>query len=96
VNKIILDWQRLLWEGDKVVEKKSGRDEPVWIAIHEGMEAMLGISLYSYLYLKLAKPLFFIIFYAFLQQNWRTRGQNPGSGVDGWGRGGPKNVYTCQ
>jgi hypothetical protein len=57
VNKIILDWQRLLWEGDKVVEKKSGRDESVWIAIHEGMEAMLGISLYSYLYLKLAKPL---------------------------------------
>jgi hypothetical protein len=29
-----------------------------------------------------------------LQQNWRTRGQNPGSGVGEWGRGGPNNVYT--
>jgi hypothetical protein len=35
--------------------KRSGRDEPMWIAIHKCMEAMLGISLYSYLYLKLAK-----------------------------------------
>jgi hypothetical protein len=34
-----------------------GRDEPMWIAIHMCMEAMLGISLYSYLYLKLAKTL---------------------------------------
>jgi hypothetical protein len=33
----------------------SGRDEPMWVAIHRCMEAMLGISLYSYLYLKLAK-----------------------------------------
>jgi hypothetical protein len=35
--------------------KGSGRDEPVWVAIHMCMEAMLGTSLYSYLYLKLAK-----------------------------------------
>jgi hypothetical protein len=35
--------------------KKSGRDEPVWVAIHKCMEAMLGISLYSCLYPKLAK-----------------------------------------
>jgi hypothetical protein len=27
----------------------------MWVAIHKCMEAMLGISLYSYLYLKLAK-----------------------------------------
>jgi hypothetical protein len=33
----------------------SGRDEPMWVAIQKWMEAMLGISLYSYLYLKLAK-----------------------------------------
>jgi hypothetical protein len=39
--------------------KRSGRDEPVWVAIHKRMEAMLRISLYSYLYLKLAKTLFF-------------------------------------
>jgi hypothetical protein len=41
--------------------KKSGRDEPVWVAIHKCMEAMLGISLYSYLYLKLAKHYVFLI-----------------------------------
>jgi hypothetical protein len=35
--------------------KRSGRDEPMWVAIHMYMEAMLGISLYSFLYLKLAK-----------------------------------------
>jgi hypothetical protein len=39
----------------------------MWVAIHKCMEATLGISLYSYLYLKLAKPLclFFIISYVF-------------------------------
>jgi hypothetical protein len=37
--------------------KRSGRDEPMRVAIHKYMEAMLGISLYSYLYLKLAKLL---------------------------------------
>jgi hypothetical protein len=29
----------------------------MWVAIHKCMEAILGISLYSYLYLKLAKTL---------------------------------------
>jgi hypothetical protein len=48
---------RLLWEGDQEVVKRSGRDEPMWVAIHMCIEAMLGISLYSYLYLKLAKML---------------------------------------
>jgi hypothetical protein len=37
--------------------KRSGRDESVWVAIHMFMEAILGISLHSYPYLKLAKPL---------------------------------------
>jgi hypothetical protein len=27
--------------------KRSGRDESVWVVTHLGMEAMLGISLYS-------------------------------------------------
>jgi hypothetical protein len=49
VNKVILNWQRPLWEGDQEVVKRSGRDEPMWVAIHKCMEAMLGISLYSYL-----------------------------------------------
>jgi hypothetical protein len=40
------------------------------------MEAMLEISLYSYLYLKLVKMLFFLLSLMFsLQQNWR-RGKN--------------------
>jgi hypothetical protein len=52
---VILNWQRPLWKGDQEVVKRSGRDEPMWIVTHLYMEAMLGISLYSYLYLKLAK-----------------------------------------
>jgi hypothetical protein len=39
------------------VVKWSGKDEPMWVAIHMCMEAMLGISLYSYLYLKVANTL---------------------------------------
>jgi hypothetical protein len=57
VNTVILNWQRPLWEGDQEVAKRSGRDEPVWVVIHMCMEATLGISLYSYLYLTLAKTL---------------------------------------
>jgi hypothetical protein len=37
--------------------KRSGRDESIQVVIHMCREAMLGISLYSYLYLKLAKML---------------------------------------
>jgi hypothetical protein len=37
--------------------KSSGRDESIQVIIHLCMEAMLGISQYSYLYLKLAKTL---------------------------------------
>jgi hypothetical protein len=43
------------------VVKISGRDEPMWVVIHMCMEAMLGISPYSYLYLKLAKHYAFLI-----------------------------------
>jgi hypothetical protein len=44
---------KLYWE----VVKRSGRDEPILVVIHLCMEAMLGISLYSYPYLNLAKML---------------------------------------
>jgi hypothetical protein len=44
-------------EGDREVVKKSGRYETVRDVIQMCMEAMLGISLYSYPYLKLAKVL---------------------------------------
>jgi hypothetical protein len=39
------------------------------------METTLGISLYSYPYLKLAKTLSFLLLLMSSQQNWR-RGQN--------------------
>jgi hypothetical protein len=75
-NKVILNWQRALWEGDWEVIKRSCRDEPIQVVIYMCMEAMLGISLYSYLYLKLAKMLSFLLWLmSSLQQNWR-RGQN--------------------
>jgi hypothetical protein len=57
--------------------KRSGRDAPLWVAIHMCMETMLGISLYSYLYLKLAKTLSFLLSLLFsIQQNQRKRGWN--------------------
>jgi hypothetical protein len=42
---------------DQEVVNMSGRDEPMWVVIHTCLEAMLGLLLYSYLYLKLAKML---------------------------------------
>jgi hypothetical protein len=83
VNKVILNWQRPLWEGDQEVVKSSGKDEPMQVVIYMCMEGMIGISLYSYLYLKLAKML---------------RGQNSfclearGGGRGARGRDGPNNV----
>jgi hypothetical protein len=60
-NIITLNWLRL---GSS---KQSGRDEPIWVVIHKCMETTLGISLYSYLYLKLAKCyVFLIVSYVFL------------------------------
>jgi hypothetical protein len=59
------------------VVKRSCKNEPIWVAIHKCMEAIPGISLYSYLYPKLAKMLSFLLSVMFsLQQNQRTRGQN--------------------
>jgi hypothetical protein len=44
-------------QGDQEVVKRSCRDESIQVVIHTCMEAMLGISLYSYPDLKLAKML---------------------------------------
>jgi hypothetical protein len=41
--------------------EEEGRDEPIRVAIYMCMKEMLGIPLYSYFYLKLAKTLFFFI-----------------------------------
>jgi hypothetical protein len=58
--------------------KSSGRDELMWVVIHMCIAIILEISLYSYLYLKLAKnAMLFILSLMFsLQQNQRTRGWN--------------------
>jgi hypothetical protein len=57
--------------------KRSGRDEPMWVAIHKCMEATLRISLHSCcLYLKLAKTLCLSHYLLCFQQNQRRRAQN--------------------
>jgi hypothetical protein len=70
-NIVTLNWQRPLWEGDQEVVKRSGRDEPAWVVMHKCIKAMLRISLYSYLYPKLAKMLClsYYLFMFSLQQN---------------------------
>jgi hypothetical protein len=74
--------------------KRSGRDESMWAVIHMCMETVQGISLYSYLHLKLAKMLCFpfYLIYFFLQQNQRIRGQNRFY-PEGWGKVA-KTMYT--
>jgi hypothetical protein len=76
--------------------KRSGRDEPMWVAIHMCMEAMLGISLYDYLYLKLGKMLFLIIscvFTSTISEKKKVEQVLPGSSG---GVGSTNNVYTCK
>jgi hypothetical protein len=56
-EKIILHWQSPLWEGDQEIAKIYGGGETMWVVIHKCMEAMLRISLYSYLHLKVTKTI---------------------------------------
>jgi hypothetical protein len=83
-------------EGDQVIVKKTGRDEPMWVVIHMCMDATLGISLYSYLYLKLAKMLclsYYLLFFLFnkIGEQSAFAWKRIGLGI-----GGPNNVYTCK
>jgi hypothetical protein len=55
MNIVILNWQRPLCEGEQEVVKRSGGHELIWVVIHICMETTQGFSMYSYLYLKLAK-----------------------------------------
>jgi hypothetical protein len=59
----------------------------MWVAIHKCMEAMLGISLYSYLYLKLAEtlclPYYLYVFSLTKSVKRRVEQIQPGTG-DGW------------
>jgi hypothetical protein len=68
--------------------KRSGRDESIWVVINLCMEAMLGISLYSYPYLKLAKPLclsYYLLCLLFNKMEKRAEQVLPGSkGVGEW------------
>jgi hypothetical protein len=66
--------------------RRSGRDEPIQIVIYTCMEAKLGISLYRYSYLKLAKKaIFLIIAYVFSSTKLEKRAEQvlPGNEGDG-------------
>jgi hypothetical protein len=67
--------------------KKSGRDEPVWVVIHMCMETTQGISLYSYLYVKLAKMLcfYYLLFFFLLQKSENKRAELVLPGGEGGG-----------
>jgi hypothetical protein len=69
--------------------KKSGRDELIGVVIHIYMETTQGISLCSYLYLKLAKCHVSVIltffFYKIGEQEGRTGSRSAGDGGVGIG-----------
>jgi hypothetical protein len=102
----MLNHPRPLWKWDQGVVKTFGRDEPIVVATRKCMEAMLGISLYSYLPLTSKNIMTFLLSSVrvfSVQQNQRTRGPNkrfcPGAhGEGGWevGGGGQNNVYICK
>jgi hypothetical protein len=76
--------------------KKSSRDESMWVAIHMYMEVMLGISLYSYFYLKLSKtvcPSYYLL--CFLFNKIRELEGRTGFAWKQWGQvGGGSTMYT--
>jgi hypothetical protein len=81
--------------------KRSGRDKPIWIVIHVYVETAQGISLYSYLYLKLPKTpcssYYLLCFSSIKPENNRVKQVLPGGGRGGREvGGGPNNVYTCK
>jgi hypothetical protein len=72
--------------------KSSGTDEPMWVVIYICMEAMLGISLYSYLYVKLAKML--CVSYYLLCFLFNKIGEQESGTGSAWK--GPKHVSKCK
>jgi hypothetical protein len=72
--------------------KRFGRNESIWVVIHTCMKTTQRISLYSYLYLKLAKITHFSYYRLcfFLLQKQRRAEQVRGQG------GGPNNVYVSK
>jgi hypothetical protein len=72
-----------------MVVKRAGSDESMQVVIHLCMEAMLGISLYSYPYLKQEKCFVFLIIayvYSSIKLEKRAEQVLPGSKAGG-GRG---------
>jgi hypothetical protein len=97
VNKVILNWQSSLWEGDQEVVKRSDRNEPICVAILKCIVTMLGICLYGYLYLKLAKTLCFSYsLLCFLFNKIREQEGRTGSSWKRVGEDIPNNVYTSK
>jgi hypothetical protein len=93
-NTETLKRQRSIWEGDQEVVKRSGRDESIWVVTHPNcVEAMLGISLYSYPYLNWQKHyVFLIIAYFYTSTKLEKRAERiclevRGAGGEGRGRG---------
>jgi hypothetical protein len=82
--------------------KRSGRDETMWVATHMCMEAMLGISMCSYLYPKLAKTVCFSYYLLCFLYNkigeeggMRSAWKQRGLGVVGWAGGGT-HITKCK
>jgi hypothetical protein len=76
--------------------KRCGREEPMCVVIHMCMEAMLGISLYSYLYLKLEKMLY-LSYYLLCFPFSKIGEQEGGIGsARGWGRVGKQYVHVSK
>jgi hypothetical protein len=87
----------------KCISPKFKSKLTIQVVIHMCMEAMLGISPYSYLYLKLAKMLclsYYLLCLLFNKIEKRAEQVLPGSGGGGGEesesgrRDGPNNVYT--
>jgi hypothetical protein len=68
----------------------------MWVSIHKCMEAMLGISLYSYLNLKLAKQYVFLNFSYVFSSNKIGEEGGTGSAWKLWGsmREVAQTMYT--
>jgi hypothetical protein len=74
------------------VVKRSGKDEPMWVTIHKSMEAMPGIPLYSYLYLKGTTTL--CLCYYLLGYLFNKIGEQEGGIGSAWKREGGEVAQT--
>jgi hypothetical protein len=70
----------------------------MWVAIHKCMEAMLEISLYSYLYLNLAKTLclsYYLLCFVFNKIGEQEGGTGTGFALEEGVVDSPNNVNAC-